>query len=334
MLARMDPRHRDLIAGVGLGAAYGLLAFVGFRELDALPTASFLFGVPAALGLLSLAFTDPEQRRNYLWLLAGPWHAALGALALIAGTTGESLFCLVLFALPFVGGALAVTTLVWAVRGLRLRARRRAAAAAALLPFLLAPLEQRFAAEAEVGEVRDAVVVEAPAAEVWPRLAEVPAIGEDEYPPSPLDRLGVPRPVRATVDRAALGGHRVGEFTHGLRFEETIVAFEPERRMTFDVRVDPERLRPHSAERHAFERGYFRFLDATYTLEPLGPGRTRLALASRHVLTTSVNGYGRLWARAVTSDFQRRVLAVLKARLERDGRARLAAGEPAGGGRR
>ena len=71
---------------------------------------------------------------------------------------------------------------------------------------------------------------------------------------------------------------------------------------------------PGSVERHALSEGYFRFVDATYELEPAGPQHTRLKLSSRYVLRTSVNWYGELWASAIIGDFQDRVLAVLQKR--------------------
>jgi hypothetical protein len=87
--------------------------------------------------------------------------------------------------------------------------------------------------------------------------------------------------------------------------------------MTFSVSVDPTTLRAGSAERHAFETGYFRFVDASYRLTPTAGG-TRLELSSRYVIKSGLNAYGRRWSHALISDFQARVLRVLKGRVERD----------------
>ena len=87
--------------------------------------------------------------------------------------------------------------------------------------------------------------------------------------------------------------------------------------MSFSIAVDPRMLRPGSAERHAFENGYFRFVDATYSLAELPGGGTELVLTSRYAVESGVNWYGKLWADAIVRDFQDRVLAVIKARSER-----------------
>jgi hypothetical protein len=86
--------------------------------------------------------------------------------------------------------------------------------------------------------------------------------------------------------------------------------------MTFSIAVDPRTLREGSAEQHAFQTGYFRFIDAAYDLEPLSATATRLHLSSRYVIKSGANWYGKLWADAVVRDFQDRVLRVLKGRAE------------------
>ena len=86
--------------------------------------------------------------------------------------------------------------------------------------------------------------------------------------------------------------------------------------MAFDIAVDPRALAPNSTERHALEGGCFRFVDATYTLEPRGEGRVKLVLSSRYVAKSSVNAYGVMWASAIVGNFQDRVLAVIKRRCE------------------
>ena len=117
--------------------------------------------------------------------------------------------------------------------------------------------------------------------------------------------------------RRALGGHRVGEFEYGLKFHELITAFNQPTLLAFSIAVDPRSLRVGSAERHAFEAGYFRFVEARYSLVELPGGATELKLSSSYVVESGVNWYGKLWARALVADFQDRVLEVLKKRSER-----------------
>lgn len=317
-------RHRYLVTGACVGLLYGIVAFVAFGHLRALPTVAFTILVPLAISSLSYLFTDDAQLQNFEKLLLTPWLGAGAVLVAFVAVFGEGAICFAVLLGPFVGIALIATTVMWAVRAtnLRIASRKKKAAGVGLLllPWLVAPAELRWGMPTEQHEVEAAIEVHAPPEQVWTYLAEVDTIGPSEFHPGPFHWLGVPRPIRARVDRAASGGHRTGEFSEGLRFDEVITVFEPATRMAFSVDVDPARLRPDSAERHAFGQGYFRFVDATYRLEGLRPGWTRLRLSSRYVLTSGVNGYGRLWADAIVGDFQERVLAVLKGRAER-GRA-------------
>ena len=99
----------------------------------------------------------------------------------------------------------------------------------------------------------------------------------------------------------------------------------------FDIQVDTAQLDPGSTERHALEGGYFRFVDAGYTVEPLGPERCQVTLTSRYVAKSSVNAYGERWASYILGDFQERVLRVLSRRFERwhrEGRPAAVAASP------
>ena len=308
----------SLILGVCAGVAYGLIAWFAFGAAQALPSMSFLLGVPFGMGACSLAFTDDAQVRWFQRLLLIPWLVIFLFFMLLVAVAHEAAACILVLALPLIFAVMLGTVIPWAIGAHRLSAKKKAAATAALLllPFLFMPLEKAHLMPAEQGEALSSIVVDAPAAFIFDHLAEVPTINEGEYQPGLFNRLGIPRPIRATVDRAALGGLRVGEFEHGLRFDEVITRFDPPKRMAFSIAVDPSPLRQGSTERHALEAGYFRFLDATYALEPLGPGRTLLKLSSRFVLKSGWNSYGRFWASALVGDFQERVLAVLKRRCE------------------
>lgn len=309
----------SLASGVALSVAYGLASYFAFGRANGMPTIAFLCALPAAMGAVPLLFSDVDQIKNYLYLILIPW-LAVAALFLVLFIPGlEALICLVLIVSPFLVLAMLGSLVACVVRAFMIRSAKRKAAAVVtmLLPFVMLAIEKRLPAPEETVSVASSTVVSAPAAALFRGLAEVETIEASEYEAGIWNRLGVPRPIRATVDRAALGGRRTGQFEYGLRFDEVITAFDAPRRMAFDIAVDPSTLRPNSAERHAFEGGYFRFVDATYELEPLGEDRVRLTLSSRYAIMSHVNAYGNLFGRAVVGDFQDRVLAVVKRRAER-----------------
>ncbi|MFT3765488.1 MAG: SRPBCC family protein [Minicystis sp.] len=315
----MLPIKRNvLVTSLVLGVAYGLVAYFAFERHASLPTVAFLALVPLAIGAIPLLISDLDQIRSYVFILFVPWITILAVFAVLAAVLREGVLCLLVLGAPFYLSAMLGTLIATIIRAIMIRREKRKAAAAALmlLPFLLAGVEQRYLVREAQVTVGSSTVIDAPAALVFDRLAEVPTMRDDEYQPGLFNKLGVPRPIRATVDRKAEGGHRTGEFTRGLTFQETITTYDAPRRMTFDIAVDPRALLPGSTERHALEGGYFRFVDATYTLDPVGDGRVKLTLSSRYVARSSVNAYGKLWADAILGDFQDRVLAVIKRRCE------------------
>jgi hypothetical protein len=300
-------------------AMYVVAAYFVFRQLREMPTVAFLCLVPGAMGAVPLLFRDPEQTRLYQWILFVPWMAIATAFLLLALTGNEGILCMLVLASPFAAAGLVGTFVGWLTAAILRRSslERAAGVAMMLLPLAFLPVENRWLVREERITVESSVVVRASASTVWGLLAEFETIQPSEYRDGFFHWAGLPRPIRATVDRPELGGHRTGEFEGGLRFDEVITAFDPPRRMGFSVDVDPTTLRPDSAERHAFESGYFRFLDAGYQLEDVDAEHVRVKLSSTYVVKTSVNAYGKVWANAVIEDFQDRVLTVLQARAER-----------------
>ncbi|HVJ15849.1 MAG TPA: hypothetical protein VM686_10410 [Polyangiaceae bacterium] len=306
-----------LVTGLAFGAAYGIAARLGMSSLT---TVSFLFLVPAALGAVPLLMADPDQIRSFRNIMFIPWVAILSMFALMAALRVERLGCFLLFLIPFIVAAvlaMLITFLVCVVRGSRIKSQKRKAAAAviALLPFVIAPLEEHYSTSERTVEVGSSVLIAASAERIWPQLGNVETIRDSEYEAGFFNTvMGIPRPIRASVDREGVGARRRGEFSDGLVFDERVGVYERPSRLAFDIAVDAGQLVPGSVERHALSEGYFRFVDATYELEPAGPQHTRLKLSSRYVLRTSVNWYGELWASAIIGDFQDRVLAVLQKR--------------------
>ena len=321
-------KGRMLLLGGLVGTAYGLLAYAAFTSAGHLAwgpgrgvvaSFSYLALVPLALSAVPLLFSDPDQMTWYRSALFIPWVSTFGMFLLLAVTQIEGALCFLVLVVPFV---LLISTGVWLVRALSLwrlrKARRRAAGLLMmLLPFLTASFEHRWLTRVETNSVETVVLVRAAPGEVWRQIVEVPFIDDRELAPGLLHRLGLPRPLRATVDAPRLGGQRIGFFDGGLRFKETILAFEPQRRMLLGVTVDPATIANLPSLRHALEGGYMRLLAVEYRLHPQEvAGETRLSLACRYELRSSVNLYGQAWVNLILRDFEERLLPVIQARAE------------------
>ncbi|MBO9573763.1 MAG: hypothetical protein J7497_16375, partial [Chitinophagaceae bacterium] len=141
-------------------------------------------------------------------------------------------------------------------------------------------------------------------------------IEQNEYNAGFFNKVGIPRPIRATVDKKEIGGQRIGYFEGGLKFIETITKFEANKTVSFSIKVDPQSVGPRVFDQHVLNGNYFTFVDATYELEPLANGRVKLKLSSEYQLTSTINFYGKFWGDIILKDFQDRLLEVIEKRCE------------------
>jgi hypothetical protein len=122
--------------------------------------------------------------------------------------------------------------------------------------------------------VISSVIIDAPAARVWPVVIAFPKIAE---PPTDLFRWGVAYPKEARIDGTGVGALRHCVFSTG-SFEEPITVWDEPRRLAFDVSACPpmEELSlyehvdaPHLHGFMVAEHGQFRLIehDGKVTLE-------------------------------------------------------------------
>jgi len=62
---------------------------------------------------------------------------------------------------------------------------------------------------------------------------------------------------------------------------------------------------------------HFKFLNATYQLKEISDKQTELLLTTQYQLDTKINFYGEFWAQQLLTDFQNRLLQVIKTRCEK-----------------
>ncbi|MEY4272314.1 MAG: hypothetical protein RL250_1180 [Verrucomicrobiota bacterium] len=323
--------RNQLHLGVGLGILYGLLNRVLFHS-HAEPSSSsawypvfmimsfsFLFLVPAALGFIVVWFDRRERRWSRM--LFGPWVSALIMTFCTVALQLEGWIC-VIFALPAIlfmaslGGVIAgfVRPRVTSDGGKRL-----CVAVVALLPFIASPLESLRARSNEIRTVACAIDIAATPAQVWKQIRSVPRITEAEHTFSWHHRVGFPRPTEAVLEGTGVGSVRFARFEGNLMFVEKVTEWEENRRLSFSIKADTANIPPTTLDEHVIVGGpYFDVLHGTYWIEPLGPDRVRLHLASDQRLSTSFNAYAAWWTEWVMADLQDYILRIIKARAERD----------------
>lgn len=279
---------------------------------------SFLVGVPAAIGFLSVSIG--RWCGSDRWVRDGmviPWIViAVGCVASVV-TGMEAILCVLIAAPVF-----SLATIFGAAVAHQLLPRNGSGlfqvTVAAFFPFLLALPESFWHWPDEVRTREDVIEISAPAEVVWKEIASVRPIAREELPDSWIYTVNFPRPIAATLDREGVGGIRTATFERGVSFFEAVTEWEPPRALAFTIKADPEFI-PHTAfDQHIVVGGrFFDVLDGRYEIEPLPSGRCRLHLSSRHRLSTRFNGYAGWWSGLIMGEIQGTILEVIRHRSER-----------------
>jgi hypothetical protein len=182
------------------------------------------------------------------------------------------------------------------------------------VPLLVLPLvmgAERIYRPTPTYEVRSAVEIDAPPEAVWPHVV---GFSELPDPPAWFFRLGIAYPKRATIDGAGVGAVRHCEFSTGA-FVEPITAWEPPRRLAFDVASQPPPMHELSPYRHIHPPhldGYLRCRRGEFRLVPLEGGRTRLEGSTWYAYEIHPQAYWTLWSDLLIHQIHRRVLLHIK----------------------
>lgn len=306
------------------GLAYGLLMQVIFSQLQLsddmnnLALVAFLGGVPLVLGGISTRLIPPVRRT---WFNVVMIAISMTFVFLLAVTLSQpAMFFCVLIASPFVGVIAVIGSLIFRrldryfINKKYQRTQYAFTGFVLVLPLLLAPVEANLDSPDWYRNTQDEIIINGTVEDVWNNIIRMESINPEEQRPSAYHALGIPRPIKATLDYEGVGGVRVGHFEHGLTFVEEITEWELYDRVRFDVDVQHN---DHSTAvlKHIGGR-YFDILSAGYNLTDLGDGQVLLQLDSDYRLTTNFNGYGAFWSDWILHDFQTYVLTTVKQRVE------------------
>jgi hypothetical protein len=295
---------------------------------------TFLFLVPLGLGILAAALYPPNLRYPWLYWLLAPWVSASLLLGVVLALAWEGAMCIVMAAPVVMVMATLGGVIVGLVVTLAGRRATRPLLPCLVLPLALGPAEHYVPTPSETRTVMTAIDIDADPGTVWRNVVRVPLIQPGEQEPSFFQRIGIPRPLEATLSDDGIGGHREARFEGGIVFHERVTEWQPERRLGFSIAVDPDSISPGVLDEHVRVGGpYFDVLYGRFVLEPRG-ATTRLYLSSEHRVSTHFNFYTGLWTEAVMRDIQSRICHVIARRASRQAGVRSsAAGSPQSMGR-
>ncbi|HQY20648.1 MAG TPA: hypothetical protein PLX80_07390 [Ignavibacteria bacterium] len=312
-MIRLKQKYGLLIIGIVLGIAYGLFTRLVFGQKATLATVTYLFIVPTILGIIPLIFADIEKLKSYRNIIFIPLLTVSTFFLTMFLIGLEDFLCLFILAAPFfILGT--IGAFIYRLVQINRQKNKGKLLTIILIPFLFAPVEEYLKSPSVTFEIESEVIISAAPEMIWNNIVEVRTIRENEYSSGFFNDIGIPRPISANVDRKEIGGQRTGNFEGGLKFFETITKYEPDKIISFDIRIDPKSVRPNVFDQHVLSGNYFTFVNATYELTPLSNGQVKLKLLSNYQLTSTINFYGKFWGDLILRDFQDRLLEVIEKR--------------------
>lgn len=305
---------------LAVGAATGFvfrLIFAGDPEdvFNTMAGAFFLLS-PVVVGAVTVYAAERSHRHAWGYYFGA---AALANLLFVLGTFLvyiEGLICTILAAPWFavIGGiaGLAMGAICrWTGRP------RTTLLSVAALPLVLGPLEHRLPLPNTVDTVSAVRLIDASPDRVWQAISYAENIQPEEIGSAWMYRIGVPLPLSALTEES--NGERVRhiEMGKGIRFDQVVVDWEPERRVRYTYRFVPDSFPPRALDDHVRIGGdYFDLQDTEYLLEPT-PDGTRLSVRMSYRVSTHFNWYARLVGRLLVGNFEKTALDFYARRAER-----------------
>lgn len=306
-----------LLISVFAGGFYGIAVYLASTVGGVLMmtgSIAFLIGAPFVVGMLTVLIAPRQYKTKVAYALFMP-AIPIAILSMFVLLFQFELIVCVCMALPFLvpfgslGGFLMSRYFVSREEA----SKPHRMMGVALIPFLIFAVEAQVPKTTDTYTVRTERVINADAATVWDTMINVPAITEDEHPYIFWHELGVPRPVEANLVGEGVGAVRFARYDNGLKLQEPVIIWEPDRRFVFDVVVDENAPAPF----HQVGGELIDVLQVGFEIEPLADGRVRLHLTTDYELTTSLNFYGRLWFDYFLDELQTYILDIIETRAER-----------------
>ena len=308
--------------GVFLGAVYGLILRLVFNiafkidfSFTDLFSITFIWIVPVFIGITPMLFARPIQLERLTYRVITPCSTVLVFFMFCFITRIEDILCILVISAPFLLGAM-IGGLIFGKFLLHYRKNRGVLYSVLLIPFMAGIIEDQFKIPTGIYYVDTTVLINSDLENIWKNVVRVREISNEEYTKGVFNYAGIPRPLFAELNKDTLGATRAGHFEGGLMFIETVNHWEKNRNVSFSIKVLPSTIRNTVFDRHILTGNHFEFLNASYTLKKISNNKIELSLASSYRLDTRINQYASFWGNCLLSDFQKRLLKVIKQRCE------------------
>lgn len=284
-------------------------------ELSSVLDFTFLLIVPIIIGITPIVFADKEDFTTIRSQFLFPIASVCLFLFFATVTRIEDIICLLIIGTPYllVAGVIGVFA-----KRIKDKINKKKLYSIMLIPFLSLPIESQFNDYKESYSTESSIIINAKDSVIWDYLIEVPLIKENEYNKGLLNHLGIPRPNESKIEVHEGEEYRVGYFSDELILFEKIRDIQYLKQVSFEIDMDKSKFRNTPTDQHFVNSNYFRFGNITYKLEKISHSQHRLILCCDYKVKSKVNFYVDFWANTIISDFEERLLATLKLKIENE----------------
>lgn len=314
------PAVLRILAATATALAFALGVYVlldATRPNTGLISFSFLLVLPAAVCGFIAYVADPWKTRTHRQYMLVPFWTLAAVVLVSLVFLREGVICILMLSPLWLVSGLAGAAATYRLRR-RVEDARTYSMAMLALPLVAMQVEPMIPLPVTTATVSRAVVVDAPAATIWPLLRGVPDVrpGEGSWNIS-QDVIGLPRPVGAHLARDGLGADRFARWDHNIRFRERITEWDVGRRIGWRFLFDDIAGWGYT-DRHLMpDSPYFHVTTGGYRVDPLPDGRMKVTLHTEYQLQTPLNLYAQLWGQLLLGDVEGNILAIIKHRAER-----------------
>jgi hypothetical protein len=298
-----DPRAMAMSVGIGLlfGAVILAIGVLLLAEYGA----SLFLGAPLLIGSISGYVYSRNARRTTISSVVLGVATMVLAGCLVVAFAVDGAICVVM-ALPIAIAFAILGAVIGKQIAERVHRADRGLMGCAIALLICLPIEAIWSEPNEY-VVLSSVEIAASPDQVWNRVVAFPEIdGPDPW----LFRLGIAAPRRARIEGSGIGAVRYCEFTTG-DFVEPITAWEPGRRLAFDVAEQPDpmfELSPYGHIHPPHLDGFLTSKRGEFRLVEVSPGKTRLEGRTWYEVDMYPQAYWRLWCDAIVHQIHLRVL--------------------------
>lgn len=187
-----------------------------FENFSSVMSLNFFITVPFVLGALMIYLSKEKEGPSYIYRIFFPWIGVCALVAITILLKIEGWACWIMITPLFL-----LFSSFGGLFGGYLRSKKRNKlniSIIILLPFFIAPIEKSVHTKKQVFRTFTNIRIHSTKEKIWDNVTSVKTIKPYEKHPELTKFLGFPMPVKAVLDKKAVGGFREAVFERGSDF--------------------------------------------------------------------------------------------------------------------